>query len=332
MTAPLITMVGSLNLDINVRVPRFPGRGETLLGSDLEETPGGKSSNQAAAAAKLGGNVRLVGAVGDDFAGRTLRESADALGVDTRQVRELVGVPTGRALIQVDTAGENVITVIPGANGRIKPRDITESALAGSSIVSLALEISIDAVLQAARHAKKINAKTILNLSPFQCVPEELMALTEVLLLNEHEATQFMDWDSAPESDPGALSEKLAMLGVGAAVVTLGASGAMVMRATRATAGVATERVPGFPVKSVDTTGCGDAFAGALAQQLAMGATLTAAVQIANAAGAFADEHRGAQSSYAREGELSQWIANRRADATGARHNDSLNTPNAPPT
>lgn len=318
MTTPLITMVGSLNMDMNLRVPHMPAPGETLLASDLHETPGGKSSNQAAAAARLGARVRLIGAVGDDSAGRALRHHVETLGVDSTYLRTVDGVPTGRAVIQVDAAGENIITVIAGANEHLEPGDITEPALAQSSIVSLALEVPLDTVLKAARAAKAIGARTVLNLSPFQPVPDELLALTDVLLLNQHEASQFMGRGRESELDCAALSEKLAILGAKAAVVTLGDLGAEVVQVGGMNEPVITERVPGFRVDAVDTTGCGDAFAGALAQQLAMGESLTTAVRVANAAGGFAAERRGAQSSYPSKEELAQWTARKRNEVRGA--------------
>lgn len=319
MTAPLITMVGSLNLDMNLRVPRIPAPGETLVASDFEEAPGGKSSNQAAAAAKLGARVRLVGAVGDDPAGQVLRNQAEMLGVETTHLRTLHGVPTGCAVIQVDPSAENAITVLPGANAHVAPADITECSLTGSAIVSLALEIPLDTVLQAASVAKAIGAKTILNLSPYQEVPDELLANTDVLLLNQHEAAQFMGCDDWSEGDAVQLSEKLARLGVGAAVVTLGASGAEVVRVGRAGEPTVTERIEGFYVAAVDTTGCGDAFAGALAQQLAQGESLSAAARTANAAGGFAAERRGAQSSYPAKEELQNWTMRNGNEARGIR-------------
>ena len=308
-----ITIVGSMNLDINVRVPRFATAGETLTGSDLEETPGGKSSNQAAAAARLGAAVRLVGAVGDDPAGRYLVDEAEALGIDTSHIARLADVPTGRAIIQVDARGENTITVIPGANERVTGDLLDDAALDNSSIVSLALEIPVDAVLQAARMSRRQGSRTILNLSPFQELPAELLGLVDVLLVNEHEAAQFVgEAEFSVEAGVALLAERLTSAGIGAAVVTLGAAGSLVVhREGGADAPFVSFRVPAYPVKAVDTTGCGDAFTGALAARLAAGASLADAVQTANATGGFAATRRGAQSSYPSADELAAWVAAR---------------------
>ncbi|WP_284750764.1 ribokinase [Arthrobacter sp. efr-133-R2A-120] len=306
----LITMVGSLNLDTNVRVERFTQPGETLMGYGLDETAGGKSFNQAAAAARLGGAVRLIGAVGDDPGAEYLLGHARDLGIDTRFTKRLAGFPTGRAIIHVDADGENMITVIAGANDELRPADVGEAGISGSHLICLALETPVETVFEAALTARRIGARVILNLSPFKDLPDELLSLVDVVVMNEREAALFVNQPNPfSNGDFSALTDRLIACGVANAVVTLGASGATtVQRVQAGTPEFKVEQIPALPANAVDTTGCGDAFTGALAYGLALGDDLNLAVRLANAAGGFAAEHRGAQSSYADKAELSHWM------------------------
>ena len=171
MTSGRVLVVGSLNADLVVRTERIPGPGETVAGSDLVIVPGGKSSNQAAAVGRLGGDVALLGFVGDDGNGAMLLKSLDQSGVDVSQVQMLEGVATGSAMIAVDAAGENCIIVSPGANGRLTAADVDGAteffATAGpSSVLTLCLEVSLDAVIAAARSARERGATVVLNTLP----------------------------------------------------------------------------------------------------------------------------------------------------------------------
>ncbi len=172
MASGRVLVVGSLNADLVVRTPRIPSPGETVTGSDLVIVPGGKSSNQAAAIGKLGGDVALLGCVGDDGNGTMLLDSLRESGVDVSHVQVLQGVATGSAMIAVDDSGENCIIVSPGANGRLSAVDVEAAdeffdTADDSSMLTLCLEVSIDAVKAAAREAHERGARVVLNLSPY---------------------------------------------------------------------------------------------------------------------------------------------------------------------
>lgn len=299
-----VAVVGSLNADLTVRTERFPEPGETLTGSELVTAPGGKSSNQAVAAAYLGAWVRLIGAVGDDTTGTFLLEAAQTAGVDVVGVQRLNDHATGSAMIVVNAKGENTIIVSPGANGALEPEMITAESLADAAVLCLCLEVGVPTVLVAARLGHARGARVLLNLSPFRDVPAELLALTDVLLVNRSEAGQVLQDDSVGEDWAGAV-RGFAALGVDQTIVTLGADGSVVLDATAAGAHRVTT-IEGIRVKVVDTTGCGDAFTGAVAHGLATGFSLVDAARFAGRVSALAATAAGAQSSYTTFTELDQ--------------------------
>ncbi|WP_412168027.1 ribokinase [Curtobacterium flaccumfaciens pv. flaccumfaciens] len=280
-----IVVVGSLNADLVVRTARFPQPGETLQGSDLAILPGGKSANQAVAAGRLGGTVRMIGAVGDDGNGALLRDSVAAAGVDTTHVAVREGVATGTAVITVDAAGENTIVISAGANGTLTPDDVPTDVFAGAAVLGLCLEVSIDVVLAAARAAHAAGVTVLTNLSPFGAVPAELLELTDVLLVNEHEAAALGDH------------------GVARSIVTRGGAGCVVHDG-----GTEPVSIDAVRVEPVDTTGCGDAFMGAVALRLAAGDTLVDAARYAVGVGAYAATKPGAQASYPTTAELEAFL------------------------
>ncbi|ROS70209.1 ribokinase [Curtobacterium sp. PhB172] len=280
-----IVIVGSLNADLVVRTERFPKPGETLHGSDLAILPGGKSANQAVAAGRLGGTVRMIGAVGDDGNGALLRDSVAAAGADTTHVAVREGVATGTAVITVDAAGENTIVISAGANGTLTPDDVPADAFDDAGVLGLCLEVSIDVVLAAARAAHAAGVTVLTNLSPFGDVPAELLELTDVLLVNEHEAA--------------SLGEH----GVARSIVTRGGSGCVVHDGDADPVSIDAVRV-----EPVDTTGCGDAFMGSVALRLAAGDSLVDAARFAVGVGAYAATKAGAQASYPTTAELEAFL------------------------
>ena len=278
-----VLVVGSVNADLVVRVDRRPAAGETVLGSDLVTHPGGKGANQAVAAARLGGQVAFLGRAGTDGHGDFVREALQGDGVDISHLITTPG-PNGVALITVGPEGDNSIIVSPGANARLREDDITAAGalFAAASVVSLQLEIPLPAVTAAARTAAAAGARVVLNPSPPTGVPDELLALCDPLVVNEHEAAFLGD------TDPAGLLAR----GPRSVVITRGAEGAMV--ADRS--GVAEVSSP--QVQVVDTTGAGDAFTGALCHRLAEGDDLTSAARFAARVGAAAVRKPGAQSSF----------------------------------
>jgi ribokinase len=286
--APAIAVVGSLNLDLVVRVPRLPGPGETVSGDDVFSNPGGKGANQAVAAARLGRQVAMVGCVGDDQAGRDLLASLKADGVDTAHVRVVDDVPSGQAFITVSEDGENQIVVSPGANARLTVEDVraAEGALRAAAVTLLQLEIPLEAVAAAARTA---GGTVVLNPAPVRALPEELLAAVDVLVPNRVELAQLA---AAPV--PATVEEAAALadrLPAGAVVVTLGGDGALVVGRGHA------RHIPAVPVRPVDTTAAGDAFCGGLADALAAGAALEDAARWAARVAAAACTRPGAQAS-----------------------------------
>jgi ribokinase len=285
---PRITVLGSLNMDISVTVPRLPGPGQTVLGSAATFTPGGKGANQAVAAAKLGAGVRMVGCVGDDDFGRQLLAALRDANVHADRVRRQQRVPTGLAMIAVDKAGENLITVAPGANHEVGERDVA-AATGGCDVLVISAEIPVPAIRSAL--ARPERARTVLNLAP---APGDAAAIVaqgpDWLVVNESEAAAVLGRPVTGLHDAAGAAAELAAKGARHAVVTAGAQGAAV-----AGAGQAAATVRGFPVSAVDTVGAGDAFVGALAVAIGAGLPPEEAVRAAAAAGAAAATRPGAQ-------------------------------------
>lgn len=285
-----VLVVGSANADLVVPVDRRPAGGETVLGGDTVVSPGGKGANTAVAAARLGADVSLLGAVGDDGHGRLLRASLADAGVSARYLRT-VDRPTGVAYITVTPDGENSILVSPGANSALAPGDLTEDVFDGVRVVVLSLEVPLPTVESAVARAAEKGVRVLVNLSPAARLSAETLAALDVLLVNEHEAGYLLGADDA---DP----RKLLELGPRAAVVTRGAAGAVVIDGDMSTA------VESSRVTAVDTTGAGDAFAGALAAALAEGVDLVEAARRAVRVAAVSVTRHGAQPSYPTAAEL----------------------------
>lgn len=274
-------MLGSVNSDLTVRVARHPRPGETLLGGDLSTGLGGKGANQAAAAARAGVAPLFLGAVGTDAVGDTLRSGLAGAGVDVSALLTIDG-PSGVALITVADDGENTIVVAAGANDRVDAATVrdTVSALDAGDVVLAQLEVPLDVVGTA---SASTSARFVLNLSPAREVPAELLAACDPLIVNETEAALI-----AGDGSPEELVERL-LPRVRSVVLTLGGDGALVADGD----GVRHHRAP--RVEVVDTTGAGDAFAGALAAALARGVALNEAAAAGVAAGAEAVQWVGAQ-------------------------------------
>jgi ribokinase len=301
----MIVVIGSLNVDLVVRVPRFPQPGETLLGGDYARHPGGKGANQAVAAARAGGRVRMVGRVGRDAFGDALLRGLAEDGIDEAAVTALDDAPTGVAFISVDASAQNCIIVSPGANGRLTPEELRPADLEGAAAVLLQLEIPLETTLHAATLARRAGARVILNLAPAEALTPEQLHDVDVLLVNESEAALLLGEEaSAVAREPQRAAGRLSRL-VPAAVVTLGPAGAAWAE------GRDTGLAPGQRVEAVDTTAAGDAFAGALAVRSAAGAALAEAVRFANAAGALATTRPGAQPSLPNAAAIERLLARR---------------------
>ncbi|WP_028275930.1 ribokinase [Arthrobacter sp. I3] len=310
-----IVVVGSLNADLTIYCDRLPLPGETVHGNGFAVNPGGKSANQAVAAAKLGSRVVLIGAVGDDTNGTMLLASTAGAGVDISRVRRTPDAATGVAVISVDAHGENNIIISAGANGTLAPGDVAASAelFEGASVMCLCLEVGLDTVEAAARLGHDAGATVLLNLSPYAEIPASLAALCDILLVNAHEASLFLGGAAVPDAgaDTAAwapVRDKFADRGLHRVVVTLGANGSVVLDSGAGAEGRIT-RIEPTRVDAKDTTGAGDAFTGAVAARLAAGDSLPAAAAFASVAAALAATRKGTQTAYPKAADVEGLLA-----------------------
>ena len=293
---PRVTVLGSLNMDISVTVPRLPEPGATVLGSAARFTPGGKGANQAVAAARLGAEVRMAGCVGDDDFGRRLLAALREEGVGHDGVRVTADAPTGLAMISVDHAGENIITVAPGANHEVGAAEVHVALAEPQNVLVVCAEIPVEVIVAAlARHRA-----SILNLAP---APADAAAIVagarpDWLVVNETEAAAVLGRPVRGLAEAGEAAAALLTTGARHAVVTAGAHGA----AHAGPDGAGTTGA--FRVDAVDTVGAGDTFVGALAVALAAGIPAAEAVRAASAAGATAATRPGAQAGMPRPADI----------------------------
>lgn len=308
-------MLGSLNTDLVVVVPRLPRPGETITGDRLRTFPGGKGANQAVAAARLGGRVRMVGRVGMDAFGESLIRNLDANGIDASGVTRDAGEPTGSATIFVDEHGENMIAVAQGANATVGPDDV-DRAIAGiqpGDILVLQLEVPLDAVRAAVEQGRSARAIIVLNAAPATRLQKALLSRVDVLVVNEEEAALVaLDVSESQPASMEAAARALSAAGVKTVVMTLGRQGALLCDQEGA------RHVDPFHVDAVDTTGAGDAFVGAMSVALDGGLGVDPATRFANAAGAAATTSLGAQSSLPQPGDLRRLFGVDLASMTGA--------------
>lgn len=299
----MIHVVGSINIDYSSTVARLPGAGETVLGNDLQLTPGGKGANQALAAKRAGADVKMTGAIGTDEvapqATSLLRES----GVDLTAVAAVDG-PTGCAFVFVDDSSENQIVIIPGANANILPEHADKLTIAAGDILLLQLEVPLPAVIACAQKAHKAGAKVIANLAPYHSLPRNFFDCVDLLILNETEAellSNDLDLPAIQPSDKSAEALRIASTLQTQVIITLGSDGLVAVEQDRTVL-----KIPGLSIDPVDTVGAGDTFAGFLGAMLARGSSLQNACKIANAAAALACTKAGAQTAIPTLEELSE--------------------------
>ena len=279
-------------MDLSIRCDRLAGPGETVIAHDARELPGGKGANQAVAAARLGARVAMVGRVGSDAFADRLLANLEAEGLDVTCVRRTGGCASGLAIVAVDRGGENAITVVPGANGRVSPADVEAAAdaIREADVLLLQLEIPLETVQAATRMARDAGTLVILDPAPAPAhVPEALLDV-DVICPNASEAAALLGRARVSVAEAMDVARTLASRGPGTVIVTLGRDGAVCCdRRGRG------ERVPAPTVRVVDTTAAGDAFAAALGVRLAERAPLAEAVRFACHAGAVAASRPGAQ-------------------------------------
>jgi ribokinase len=289
----MILVAGSANLDFVVQASHIPAPGETVLGRDFKTFPGGKGANQAIACARAGGiETEMLLALGNDSFAAPIEMSLQQAGVRTHVVR-LDDQPTGTAFICVSDDAENAITVAPGANNGLRAAHLP--SLDGFTHLLLQLETPIDTVTAYARAARARGVKVVLNAAPARALPPELLALLDVLVVNEGELATVSGLE-------GRIDQCMKRVDVPCIVVTLGDRGCC--------ARVQGELIlqDGFAVVPVDTTAAGDTFCGVLVASLGSGLAMPEALRRANAAGALACTRLGAQSSIPTHAELQTFL------------------------
>ncbi|GAA1876071.1 ribokinase [Asanoa iriomotensis] len=298
-----VVVVGSANMDLVAKATTLPQAGETVLGGEFVTVAGGKGANQAIAAVRAGAATSLLGAIGSDAFGVTLKARIDAAGVDTGLLRVVYGA-SGVALITVDAAGENTIVVTPGANGAFTDLTGPElAAIASADVLVAQLEIPVETVTAAARAAREAGTRVVLNAAPARALPAELLDAVDLLVVNQTEALAI-----SGESRPEPL-----LASVPRAVQTLGAEGAWYVDRSGTSV-----RVPGVRVETVDSTAAGDAFTGALAVAWAEGREIVEAVGWACAAGAACARRLGASTALPNRAEIDELWSVSRGPGPGA--------------
>ncbi len=286
-----ILVIGSLNMDLSIDLAKMPVTGETILGRGIAYKAGGKGANQACAAGRLGGRVRMLGCVGQDEFGQKLVKSLSESGVETDYIKESRDLPTGTAVIYVDDNGDNSIVVIPGANMAcdIEYLKAQDEQFHWCDYVVLQMEIPYEAVWYSVKRAKELGKTVILNPAPAPDeIPEEILSLVDYLTPNE---TEIIALNGKSKDDIREGAEKLLSRGVSNVIATLGDRGALLVNRYGETF------YPARKVVSVDTTAAGDCFNGAMVAALAEGQSEAEAILFANMASSIAVTRKGAQES-----------------------------------
>lgn len=287
-----ICVIGSLNMDLVVNVDKMPKPGQTIIGSNFKEVPGGKGANQAVAMARLNGNVSMIGKVGEDGFGQTLINSLKNDKVDTTYIKTTKGA-TGVALITVDNNAQNSIVVSPGANFEVKEEDIDNNieAIKNSDIVVLQLETPLNTIKYALKKSKELNKYTILNPAPALKLDDEIIKNVDLLTPNETELEIISGVSIEIEEDIQKAAQIMIEKGVKELIVTLGSKGSLYINKEKSIFKKA------YKVEAVDTTAAGDSYTAALAVALSKDQSIEEAMDFASKVGALSVLKEGAQSS-----------------------------------
>ncbi|MUG43694.1 ribokinase [Paenibacillus woosongensis] len=301
MAASKILVIGSINMDLVLRVPYIPQVGETLLGSSVERVPGGKGANQAVTAAKLGADVSMLGKVGGDEFGGPLMDNLRQAGVNTDYIDLVSAASSGLAVIQVNDEGDNSIVVMPGAND-LCHRDYVaahESLIKEADIVILQMEIPYEAVYEAVDLASKHSKTIILNPAPApDSIPDEVLGKLDYLIPNETELEKLSGQTVNSIASAENAAKVLLAKGVSSLIVTLGINGSLYVDVNE------TFHVPARVVKAVDTTAAGDSFVAAFAVSLSEGKSVQEAISFATKVSSIVVTKAGAQTSIPERSEV----------------------------
>ncbi len=298
-----ICVIGSLNIDLTVTMPRFHLPGETIFGTDFKTYTGGKGGNQAVAAAKLGADVLMVGCLGDDSNAEIYRKLMEELQIKDC-VKTVPGVPSGVALIEVDSKGENRIIVISGANMAVDKDwiDANWHVISEYDVFLFQLEIPMDTICYAAEKLHAAGKTVILDPAPAAPLSDELIRSLDYIIPNETELSMLSGCGTELESEIEAGARKLLERGCKNVIVKMGARGAMSVNAER------TKMMHGFKVKAIDTTAAGDSFNAGFGYALASGKTIEDAISFANAVGALSTTAVGAQGAMPTAEQVAQFM------------------------
>jgi len=311
----MITILGSLNMDLIIRVPHLVQPGETLHGDDFRTACGGKGANQAYAVARMGGPAALIGSVGDDDFGSAMRANLQAVGVDTQHVEVLTGTPSGVALINVDASAQNTIVVAGGANLTVNAGNVQRATalIQHSQAVITQFETTMAAVETCFTLARSVGAITVLNPAPYAEASDTILALCDYIIPNETEASKLSGIAVTNIASAQVAATALKARGVRNVLVTLGAQGVWI------DADTFRGHIPSFPVKAVDTVAAGDTFIGAFVVRLCEGATVADAARFGCAAAAIAVTRMGAQPSIPDRAEVEALVGADLGDIRGQR-------------
>lgn len=288
-----LAVLGSINADHILNLETFPRPGETVIGKHYQVAFGGKGANQAVAAGRSGANIAFIACVGEDDIGQRIRQQLAEDKIDVASVEVIAGEPTGVALIFVNGEGENSIAIQAGANAALTPALVEKhhQTISDAAALLMQLESPLESVLAAAKIAHRHQTKVILNPAPAAPLPDELLALVDMITPNETEAEILtgvhVDSDESAARASAVLHEK----GISSVLITLGSRGVWLSEQGKG------QRIPGFKVAAVDTIAAGDTFNGALITALLEQRPMTEAVRFAHAAAAIAVTRSGAQPS-----------------------------------
>lgn len=306
MTKKLVVL-GSVNADQVMNVPRFPKPGETLVGSNYRIAYGGKGANQAVAAGRAGANISFIATVGDDDIGARMKTQFALDGIDTSSVMTIPDTPTGVAMIWVSAEGENSIAISAGANAELTPERLVAHhvLIEAAEVLLMQLESPLETVEAAAAIAKNAGTKVILNPAPAAALPHSLLALMDVITPNETEAEALTGIHVETDQDAQKAADALHSYGIETVLITLGARGVWLSEAGKG------RLIPGFRVQAVDTTAAGDTFNGAFVTAQLEGFPIDDAIRFAHAAAAISVTRPGAQPSVPMREEIDAFLKTR---------------------
>lgn len=299
-----ITVVGSFSMDLTVTMSQFPKEGQTIIGKKMLKNPGGKGANQCIACARLGGDVEMIGMLGEDENGCIIKDLFVSEGVNVSHVLTTSLEPTTIALIEIDETGQNKIVVVPAANFVYSIEDLRKvsDVIANTEMVVAQLEMRLDVMEELAKICEMHQVPFILNPAPAVPLSDELLKRVTYLTPNETELSVLTNHPVSTLEEIKEAAQMLLNRGVKHVVATLGDKGALMADET------GMKVIPGYPVTAIDTVAAGDSFNGALAKALVDGKTLEEAIQLANAVGAITVTRHGAVPSLPTKEEVENFM------------------------